>query len=428
MQYSSSAIQAFLLLASLLVFSNCNKDAEPGPSANDCRQGVYDIVQEWYLWKDRLPASFNPADYETPAAVMEALRYKEDDRWSSVSDLEAFQQFFEEGTFVGIGVGLQYDSEQNIWITYVYEDSPAAQAGVERGWRLVTLGGQDVTMIDDVDAAFGADEAGISLDMGFLDRDGMAHDLKVTKATVNINTVLHQQVLTTGAGKVGYLVFKNFIETSRTELNDAFADFQAAGIDELILDFRYNGGGRVNIATLLAGHIAPLSADNQVLLQYLHNEDKQSENSTVTIDKQGALDFSRLVILTTDGTASASELMINGLRPYMDVVLIGGPTHGKPVGSYGFQCGGEFAVSPIAFRVANADGISDYFDGIEQDFESNDDLTRNFGDTQEQMLSDAIQYLETGSVSAAGSRSIEGKGIGAKSAIVRKHLPELSSF
>lgn len=417
-----------LFICFVVVFgAACNRD-NPEPSVNDCRQGVYEIVQEWYLWKDRIPENFNPADHETPADVMEALRYKVDDRWSSVSDLEEFQQFFEEGTFVGFGIGLQVDELDNLWVTYAYKDGPAYEAGVRRGWRITEINGRNLEQIDDIGEAFGPSEEGDMRDLVFRNSEGLEESLTLTKRTVEINTVLHHQVFETNVGPVAYLAFKNFIETSREELIRAFVDFEVAGATELILDFRYNGGGRVDVATMLAGMIAPVGADNQVLLEYLHNDQKESENSSVLIDKTGGLEFSKVIILTTDGTASASELMINGLRPYMDVVTIGSNTHGKPVGSYGFQCGGEFAVSPIAFRVANADGVTDYFDGLEADFDSNDDLTRAFGDPEETMLKSALEYLETGGVTRAHARRADGYGTAREEALIRKQLPELSSF
>ena len=159
---------------------------------------------------------------------------------------------------------------------------------------------------------------------------------------------------------------------------------------------RYNGGGLVSVAQHLAGLIGGPPLVGQVFVQFTHNDKQTSRNTAYRFEsKPQALGVSRLVVIATPGSASASEAMINGLRPYMDVKVVGDRTYGKPVGQYGFDfC--DKVLYPVAFLVTNARGQADFFGGIPADCAAADDLDRPLADAREASLAEALSVLRSG--------------------------------
>ena len=214
-----------------------------------------------------------------------------------------------------------------------------------------------------------------------------------------MNTVLHTQIEEVGDRKVGYLVFKSFVNPSIEELTNAFSEFKAEGVNEVVLDLRYNGGGRVSVAMHLMNWLVPLSANGQTAFTYEHNPDRMEENDTVipfdSIDY--SMNLNRVFVLTSLSTASASELVINCLDPHMEVIQIGYDTYGKPVGSYGFTSeDNSYVISPISLRLVNANGIGNYFTGLEPDSYTTDNPEAPFGSAEEWGYQQALHYIENG--------------------------------
>jgi C-terminal processing protease CtpA/Prc len=195
---------------------------------------------------------------------------------------------------------------------------------------------------------------------------------------------------------VGYVHFRNFVTPSVAALNTAFQQLRDQGASELVLDMRYNGGGLVSVAQHLAGLVGGAPLVGQVFVQFTHNDKQTSRNTTYSFEaKPQALGVSRLVVIATQASASASEAIINGLRPYMDVKVVGERTYGKPVGQYGFEfC--EKVLYPVAFLVTNARGQADFFSGIPADCAAPDDVDRPLADAREASLAEALAVLRTG--------------------------------
>ena len=189
----------------------------------------------------------------------------------------------------------------------------------------------------------------------------------LTKRLVTIPTVSQTSVVNSGGTRVGYIHFRNFVQPSVEALNGAFQQLRDQGATELVLDVRYNGGGLVSVAQHLGGLIAGAPLVGQVFVQFTHNDKQTSRNTSYRFEtKPQALGVSRLVVIQTQASASASEAMVNGLRPYMDVKVVGDRSYGKPVGQYGFDfC--DKVLYPVAFLVTNARGQADYFSGIPAD-------------------------------------------------------------
>jgi C-terminal processing protease CtpA/Prc len=176
----------------------------------------------------------------------------------------------------------------------------------------------------------------------------------------------------------------------------AFAELRAKGVTELVLDLRYNGGGLVSVAQHLASLIGGVRTNGQVLSEYFHNDRNAFRNRVLRFEpKAHALALDRLVVITTRSSASASELVINALRPFMPVLVIGDRTYGKPVGQYGITfC--DKVLAPVSFTLRNANGEGDYFDGIAPTCSAPDDLERQLGDPQEGSLREALNVITTG--------------------------------
>jgi C-terminal processing protease CtpA/Prc len=243
-------------------------------------------------------------------------------------------------------------------VTEVYPDSPALEANLSRGDRIVEIDGRRVSALiesGEIGGAFGPSDIGYTVEM-VVERGGQQFRTSGSKRLVTIPTVSRTQVFPVGSRTVGYVYFRNFVEPSYDALDIAFASLRERGVNELVLDLRYNGGGLVAVAQVLASLIGGARTDGQLFAEYFHNDKRVALNRTLRFAPQfNALGLDRLVVITTRASASASELIINSLRPFIPVVVIGGRTYGKPVGQYGINfC--DKVLAPVAFTLKNADG------------------------------------------------------------------------
>ena len=208
------------------------------------------------------------------------------------------------------------------------------------------------------------------------------------------------RVFDAGGRKVGYLFFRNFVRPSIAALDQAFAALETAGVDELILDLRYNGGGLVDVAVHLASLIGGPGLRDQVFADSRHNDRNRRLNQTRRFGGASAsLRLERLVVIATRASASASELLINGLTPFLPVVVVGNRTYGKPVGQYGLPfC--DKVLAPVAFSMVNARGEGDYFDGLPADCVAADDIGHELGSAEEGSLAVALDFVASGRCTA----------------------------
>jgi C-terminal processing protease CtpA/Prc len=358
-------------------------------------QFVYDVMTETYLWYDKVPEVDYTA-YGSPEELLEDIKYEELDKWSYITPTEEYYTYMEDGQYVGTGFSFEYDDSGDLRVKRVYRNSPADLAGMRRSDKILEINGKTVAEIEDedlLDTVFGEREPGIAVRMKIEDADGVIRELEMTKTQVTKNPVSYYDILAQNGLKIGYLVFDGFIETAREDLDSAFAYFKAEGIDELILDLRYNGGGRVSVAEHLASLIAGDRVKGEVFESFIYNDEYSNWNDAIYFNgAENALNLDRLICITTEASCSASEAVINDLKPFITVVSIGDTTCGKPVGMTGWDyC--DIHLAPIEFTGVNADGEGDYFEGISPACYADDDLTRQFGDPDESLLEAALHYI-----------------------------------
>jgi C-terminal processing protease CtpA/Prc len=367
-----------------------------------------------YFWNRELPDRA-PALYDSAQDYLEAVRYRPlDSGFSYITDRASNEAFFSDSQFIGIGLATKLVGNQ-LRVAQVFPDSPAAQAGLERGATFLEIGGRSVADYlarGDLGAAFGPNEAGVSVPVRFVDTSGAQRSATLVKRLVTIPTVSSVRVLEVDGRRVGYVHFRNFVRPSTQALSDAFRDLRAAGVSELVLDMRYNGGGLVDVAQHLGGLIGGARTAGQVFGVFFHNDLNAERNVTLRFeDKPQALDLRRLSVITTRDSASASELVINALRPFMPVTIVGGRSYGKPVGQYGLEfC--DKVLAPVAFHLRNAQGQGDYFDGFPADCAAADDVEHPLGDPAEASLQEALFFIRNGRCSAA-ARAAEARALSA---------------
>lgn len=381
------------------------------PATNDScetnvqNQWVYNNMRDYYLFYDQVP-QVNPQAYASPEDLLRAIRFEERDPFSFLTDSNRSTLQFDEGREFGLGYRWGYDEDDNPRLTRVVDDSPFGRAGLERGDIIININGIPWNLYSAEqfqNNVFGSPDAPVTSSWQLQKRDtGEIVTVSITTSEYSINTVLHQQYFINQSynGKIGYVAFSRFLKTSETELQSAFADFNANNITDLVLDLRYNSGGYISVAQYLASLVAGNSRANQTLYNYRFNDKYTSNNFSLELmNNIGELGLSRVIILTRGGTASASEIVIAGLQPHMEVVTIGTTTSGKPYIQTGRnRCGRQLnAIEAEGFNTA---GVS-VFGGIPAACYAADDRTSNFGiDSEtgriEGMLESALDYIVFG--------------------------------
>lgn len=388
-----------------------------GPRPTGCsvveqNQFVYDTMLDIYLWNDEMPR-VDPADFDSPEALLEALKVPED-RFSFIRSTAADDAFFGDGQFVGVGLRSDQPTPDELRIVEVFEGGPADGGGLQRGDRILSVNGrpiEDILADEGFSASLGPQEVGVEVDFTWRTTAGDEKSATVVKAVVTIPPVAAVEILDTAAGELGYMEFRTFVEPAAGPLQDTFATFKAAGLEQVVIDLRYNSGGLLSIAELFADLAGGAGAEGNPIYTIEYNEENSDRNRTVLFrNRTNSLAPSRLLFITTDSSASASEMVINSLEPFYEVVLVGAQTLGKPVGQVAVDfC--QKTLRPVSFRTVNALGEGDFFDGLPVDCTAVDDLDTPLGDPTEASLAEAIHYAETGACSgpAAAAASTSAK-------------------
>lgn len=384
---------------------------------------------ETYLWYSELP-DINPANNDSAAEYFQRLvtpaltaNGSPKDKYHYIDSTELSEARYVAGRTYGYGLGLVfYDSRppRDLRVAYVEPGSPAAVAGIKRGTKILKIDGVDLvndntdTGIDILNQGLFPDDLGAVHSFGVQEINS-ASSRTVTLQSADITTVpvFLNKIFNTNTGKVGYIVFNSHIQTAEQQFYDVINNFKAQGINDLVLDLRYNGGGLIDLAAAVSYMIAGEKTLNKTFEQLVFNNKFKPEQPIqfTSVGNFGvtkmlnlpSLNLNRVYILSAAGTCSASESIINGLRGIdVEVILIGEQTCGKP---YGFMptdnCGTTY--STIQFRGENAKKYGDYSDGFIPSSTDNqkdrvkgclmdDDFSTELGDVNDKLLQAALNY------------------------------------
>lgn len=393
----------------VLIFTACKKGDSGGstpPVRDKIKDSAVDIARDIYLWYNQIPSSFDGQSYADPDKIMTALRqYSKEpgftnpvDRWS-FAYLQSEWDNVSSGVSQDMGFSVFFLAEGDLRVKYVDKNSPAFNAGIRRGWRVTKINGSTNITTSNANFIVNAIFNSASGNFTFTKPDNSTVDITLNGATYQSDPFLLDTVYTVGASKVGYVVFNSFLGDTtaiNNKLASVFNKFSTQSVADVVVDLRYNGGGYVSVQERFADYLAPNAANGQVMMSEKFNDKYSLYNSTSNFSKKGSLNLSRVFFIVSNNTASASELLINNLRPYMTVKIVGPQaTYGKPVGFFPIPVG-TWYVFPVSFRSTNKSGEGNYFNGFTPDKIVADGLDKDWGDINESSLASIIKYIGTG--------------------------------
>jgi len=444
----------FSLLGVLLLASACQKmnPEDERTIRYYANTFAYNVMRTYYLWKDDISSQLESwTTTEDPVKKVETSRYSID-KWTKLyEDYSSFESISTgNGETFGLDFTMYYYDKAHTQIcavvNYTYENSPARLAGLQRGDVILSINGEIMTPDNYKTVAAKLLQNG-ALSVGMSD----GRTLRLQSKEMYENPVHTTATLEFGGKRFGYLHFTNFTLDSCKDLETVFAGFKADGISDLVLDLRYNSGGYVTTSVTLASMIAPVDA---VKNQSIYNKEvyndilSKSDEDVVRFEKEVTYTSSsgqqvtvhplevnpgveHLWVIVSDGSASASEALICGLKPYMDVTLIGKQTSGKFTGgvlvkatkwfdslkdaSFDIEVGKQalptWGIYVITSRYSDCNGVTlSMPDGIAPDYESSDmpQEAIPLGDPSEKMLA-ATLSIATGGPASASVKSVSAR-------------------
>jgi C-terminal processing protease CtpA/Prc len=401
-------------------------------------------TNDTYLWysevNDDDPSAFSVADYFGQLKTNEHTASGSlKDNFHFSQSTEDYNQRTQSGVTSGYGVSWEFVSAsapRRVIVRYTEPSSPAAIASVNRGYEIKTIDGIDfinassTSDVELINAALFPSDAGQTFNFVFSDDTGnQVLDIDLTSTNIELQPVQNVSVFDTDAGRIGYMQFNSFIRTGQEDLVNGFQQFIDQGVTELVIDLRYNGGGLVTMASQVAYMIAGSAQTDDQVFQTFKFNDKHLDQDPVT-DRTNtpipfysqekdwvsnkftnkilpSVDLTRVFILVTGNTCSASEAVINGLRGIdVEVILVGDTTCGKPYGFYATDnCSTTYFT--VQLQLVNAKNFGEYSDGFravdDPLFEDQlpgcnviDDFSQTLGSKDESLLAAAIAYAESG--------------------------------
>ncbi|MFL2633666.1 MAG: S41 family peptidase [Candidatus Marisimplicoccus sp.] len=452
----------FCLLALILVFSSCKKsdDEDPNIIRIETDLEIIDFIwkglNQYYYWQESVvnlsdSKKESESDYAyflsqnpDPENFFNTLLHPDDNFSWIVDDYVELENML-QGIDISDGMefGLYVEcNDQNIFgfVRYVQKDSDAESKGVKRGMVFSNINGTRLTRDNYRDLLFNNSSSSYTIrfsEISYNQNNQCANiipgqeDLTLIKSRIVKNPIHISKIIENGGQKIGYLMYNQFLgvvesegKDYNSELNDAFANFLSNGINDLVIDLRYNPGGRIstsiNLASMITGQfnnqVFAKERWNSKLMNYWDENSPESLLNRFT-NKLGnnqsifSLNLDRVFVLTSARTASASELLINGLEPYIDVIHIGDFTVGKNQGSitvYDYINDSRdknpnhmYAMQPIVLKIGNVAGYTDFPDGLEPDIFIKESLLNPgiLGDVEEPLLKIAIDQISGDAIS-----------------------------
>jgi carboxyl-terminal processing protease len=391
----------------LVVFSCRKKETRTNLTTEQkIKDTTLSYARDIYIWYKNIPSSLNAQNYADPNAIMQAIRpYSTEPGFSNPVDRWSFAMLQSEWNSVSSGVeqdfGMRvfFRSSNDLRVSAVDRNGAAGLAGVKRGWKISAINGTAINDTSQANFIVNSVYYSSSTSFTFLLPDNSTRTIGLNSARFVNNPFLTDSVYTYGAKRIGYFVLNSFLGDTnqvRADFDRVFNRFSSAGVNELVVDLRYNGGGYVMLAEYLLNYLVPAGANTQTLFTYQYNDKYTRFNSTSSAAKKGNLNLSRIFFIVSRQSASASELTINSIKPYLDVKLVGPQnTTGKPVGFFPIPVGNWY-MFPVSFRTVNKNGEANFFNGFAPDHTVADGLDKDWGDVDEGCLSRAIRFITTG--------------------------------
>jgi len=431
-----------LIFISVMIFSSgCKKEDSAGQAPAltlQVNRFIKDAMDEYYLYKNKMPN----IDYRYELDSKEyfkKLLYK-DDKWSFITDdIQSLENSFKgkEKTFGWSLAFGKFTGSEKVFglVEFVYPNSPADAAGMKRGDMIFKMNNADISVANYTDL-LNADQVSVSYG-NYTTGTGNIQNVKTAQLTseiMELDPVQNSRIIEEGGHKIGYFLYTQFINEYTSSLDTLFQNFIAEGVTDVIVDLRYNPGGRIYSAQYLSSELAPSAnvSNNDILVYLQWNDDLQDyyeQNAVVnqlefrmfnTVPFKMNLD--KIYFLTGFGTASASELTIIGLMPYMDVITVGDTTYGKytasqtyrPEDIYEFEPESYYkdidnwGVQPIIARYKNTENFTDFIYGLYPTIPVHDDITAGvpLGDTEDPVINAAIEDITGSAVVAKKSSAI----------------------
>ncbi|MFZ0598480.1 MAG: S41 family peptidase [Flavobacterium sp.] len=434
-----------VLLLFILAFSlqSCEDQDDVAVSGDlQVNNFVWKGLNQYYLWQADVP---NLADdreasldsflrgYSKPEDLFQDLLNKPISKFPKGQAIDRFSWIVDDYTVLeqelqgtskndGVDFRLSYKPNSTTdlvgYVRYIIPNSDATKKDIKRGDLFTAVNGTQLT-VSNYQSLLAAD----SYTLNMVTYNGSTFEsngktVALVKTTLDENPIFINKVITSGSHKIGYLMYNGFYGNYDAQLNAAFAELKAQGITDLVLDLRYNGGGSIQTATRLASMITGQFTDkifskekwNDKINAAFQVDNPEYLNNRFVDKIDGAaissLNLSKIYILTTSGTASASELVINGLVPYISVIQIGETTVGKNVGSVTLYDSPNFgkanrnpnhkyAMQPLVLKIVNAADFGEYTDGLKPTYEQIERVSNLgvLGETSEPLLNVAISQI-----------------------------------
>ncbi len=428
-----------LILSAIVIFSACKKEDTTGQApllTRETNQFIKDVMDTYYLWNKQQPNIDNRFEIDSKD-YFKKLLYKED-RWSFITDdVQALVNSF-AGKEKSFGWSLAFGKFKNTekvfaLVEFVYPGTPAENAGFKRGDMIFKMNNADITVNNYTDLLY-ADNLTCSYGKYNTETESVENVIstQIIAEELDLNPVLFSKIIEEGGHKIGYFLYAQFIDEYTTSLDTLFQNFIYNGVTDVIVDLRYNPGGRIYSAQYLCSLIAPLNYVNNgdVLIKLQWNNERQMkyEQNAIMNNLEKRLinnvpfkmGLDKVYFLTGSGTASASELTITGLMPYMDVVTVGDTTFGKYTASQTFTPEDiyenetyykdfeNWGIQPIVARYKNTENFTDFVNGLYPTIVVHDDIAAGvpIGDIEDPVLGAAVEDITGTSMVAKKSATV----------------------
>lgn len=397
-------------------------------SETAAKASILATAEAHYVYKDLLVSSADPAQYAHAQDYLDALtaqaRAEGRDRgWSYLMPDAQYQQYYQQGQSAGLGFSFTLRGappSQRLLVTQVFRGSPAWNAGFRRGDEIVAIGPTPDGLTPVANAPndgsagslgdlLGPGTAGLSRSFSVIPvGQTAAVPRTAVKAVYDLDPVPPHQIYEAGGHRTGYVALRTFIPPADDALRCVFADFKAQGVTEVVVDLRYNGGGALSTAGVLADLLGGSGRSGSTMYTQQTNT---GQHTYAFGNEPQSSPFTRVAFIVTHQSASASELVPNALDPYLPIAYVGETTYGKPAGQYIFDVEPAAACATklflLSFRLVNRDGNGEYYTGLPDAASRGplcpaaDDLAHPQDSDQEAMTAAAIAFARTGSCPAA---------------------------